>query len=155
MLLFTPDQWNFVLQREYLRGLREGGAKNAPREAVRMADRRLSALADLRVKVSLDQKNLEDFQNLPQPTGEMQSLLAYLTVQAAANRSEMHTLQQAIDSLSGDEYLPVITGRYLYKKTDEELAAELCCDPSTVRRNRVRLLRRIAVRLYGMEAIED
>ena len=37
--------------------------------------------------------------------------------------------------------------------TDAELAEKLYCDESTVRRNRSRLIRIIAVRLYGVEAI--
>ena len=55
--------------------------------------------------------------------------------------------------VADDEYYPIIRMKYFEGKTDEEIAPEIPCDPSTVRRNKSRLIRRIAVKLYGAQAV--
>ena len=37
---------------------------------------------------------------------------------------------------------------------DEEIAEKIHCDPTTVWRNRKRLIQRLAVRLYGVDAVK-
>ena len=43
--------------------------------------------------------------------------------------------------------------KYFDNVKDADAALRLRCDPATVRRNRRRLVRRLALRLYGVECI--
>ena len=80
--------------------------------------------------------------------------LSYLRGRIAADEMEVKEVQKAINSVCGDPYFAVVDHKYFQHLTDEETAERLCCDPSTVRRNRLRLVRRIALRLYGRQAME-
>jgi len=80
--------------------------------------------------------------------------LAYLRGRIAADEMEVRQVQRALNNVCGAPYCAVVDCKYFQHMTDEETAEKLCCDPSTVRRNRLRLVRRIALRLYGKEAME-
>ena len=67
---------------------------------------------------------------------------------------ELSRLRDAVDSVKDDHYGACVRMKYFEGRTDAYIAEELCCDISTARRNRQRLLRRIAVRLYGAAAME-
>lgn len=79
--------------------------------------------------------------------------LAYLRGRIAADEMEVRQVQKALNNVCGDPYFAVIEHKYFQHFTDEESAEKLSCDPSTVRRNRLRLVRSIALRLYGVQAI--
>ena len=66
----------------------------------------------------------------------------------AADQEEIDEVTCALERVKDDRYYPTVDGLIL-NKSDEQLAEELYCDESTVRRNRARLIRRIAVFLYG------
>jgi DNA-directed RNA polymerase specialized sigma24 family protein len=55
--------------------------------------------------------------------------------------------------LTSDPYYRALEGKYFEQKSDDELAEELNCDVSTVWRNRGRLVTRLAIRLYGVDAV--
>ena len=74
-----------------------------------------------------------------------------LKMQMASDERELSRVKSAIASLRGDYYAKCITAKYLDGEGDECVADELHCDVSTVRRNRKKLLHRIAVRLYGTD----
>ena len=69
------------------------------------------------------------------------------------NTREISAINDALNSISTDPYANIIPLKYMNGKTDEKIAEEICCDPSTVRRNRKRLVQKISVRLYGVDAI--
>lgn len=71
----------------------------------------------------------------------------------AADQNEIDIVTKAMESVKGDYYYSTVYDGLILHKTDAELAEKLYCDESTVRRNRSRLIRIIAVRLYGVEAI--
>ena len=71
----------------------------------------------------------------------------------AADQEEIDLVTRALEYVKEDLYYPAVYGGLVLHKTDEQLAEELYCDESTVRRNRSRLIRIIAVRLYGVEAL--
>lgn len=52
-----------------------------------------------------------------------------------------------------DPYYLTIELKYFDNVKDADAALRLRCDPATVRRNRRRLVRRLALRLYGVECI--
>ena len=47
-----------------------------------------------------------------------------------------------------------VDGKYIQRMNDEDIAEKIHCDPSTVWRNRKRLVQRVAVRLYGVDAVK-
>jgi hypothetical protein len=138
----------------------------------RATERRLYALEDLRSKVQDDQLRLEEYRQgrldsrsasfirlnrsgtrlTPEEMAE--ALCRDVESSIARNQYEINQLERALQGIERDCYYQTVHGRYIQGKTDERLAEELCCDPSTVRRNRKRLVQRLAVRLYGIEAVE-
>jgi hypothetical protein len=71
----------------------------------------------------------------------------------AADQMEIDTVTTAMESVSSDYYYKTVYDGLVLHKSDAQLAEELFCDESTIRRNRSRLIRIISVRLYGVEAI--
>lgn len=71
------------------------------------------------------------------------------------NSMEIARIDNAVNSLSDDAYKSIIRLKYQCKKTDEEIAEILSCDSTTVRRNKRRLVERIAVYLYGTDALSE
>lgn len=78
-----------------------------------------------------------------------QSLAAHI----AADKEEVEEVETALSYVGHDYYYTAVYDSYILNKPDAEIAEELHCEDSTVRRNRGRLTRIIAVRLYGKYAI--
>ena len=79
--------------------------------------------------------------------------LAELRGRLAADEREVRKIQIALTSIEDDPYYQAVEMKYFGNARDAQVAEKLCCDPSTVRRNRVRLVRRLALRLYGANAL--
>ena len=62
--------------------------------------------------------------------------------------------ERALVAIANDEYLLTVTGKYIDRLTDEEISERIPCDPTTVWRNRKRLVQRLSVRLYGVDAVK-
>lgn len=71
----------------------------------------------------------------------------------AADEEEIRALEKATSYVKEDKYAYCLFGRYFDEKDDETIAAELGCDVSTVWRNRKRLVQRVSVMLYGVQAV--
>lgn len=69
------------------------------------------------------------------------------------DQTEIEEIDFALQAIANDEYYKVIEMRYFKGMKDEEIAESVSCDPSTVRRNKNRLIRKIAVKLYGAQAV--
>ena len=69
------------------------------------------------------------------------------------DRKEIEEIEKAIDDISGDSYFQVISMRYFEGLNDNIIASQLPCDERTVRRNRSRIIKKIALKLYGAEAL--
>lgn len=76
-----------------------------------------------------------------------------LRAHMAMDRQEVETIQKALKSLERDAYFVTVPARYFDGRADWEVAEELHCDDSTVRRNRARLVRILSIRLFGVIAI--
>ena len=76
--------------------------------------------------------------------------LATLRGRLAADERELKRMNIALSFISDDPYYLTVEARYLRGGGDYDIAERLNCDPSTVRRNRIRLVRMLALRLYGM-----
>lgn len=69
------------------------------------------------------------------------------------DQAEIDEVEFALQAVKEDEYYPIIEMRYFKGMKDDKIAEIVSCDPSTVRRNKNRLIRRIAVKLYGAQAV--
>jgi hypothetical protein len=76
-----------------------------------------------------------------------------LKAEIAGNELEVETVDRALLVIHGDPYAEIIKYKYFENVCDDRIGQLLYCDPSTVRRNKSRLIRRIAVFLYGAEAV--
>lgn len=87
------------------------------------------------------------------PMEMFEAVLADLEAHIAADTEEVETVMRAMTTVQGDYYYKTVYDRYIDGKQDSEIAKDLFCDESTVRRNRGRLVHRIAIRLYGAVAL--
>ena len=87
------------------------------------------------------------------PDEIMEALVQDMTAAIAADEHEVETIADALRTIESDLYFQTVEGRFIHGKTDDEIAEAIACDPSTVRRNRGRLVRKVAVWLYGVQAI--
>ena len=71
----------------------------------------------------------------------------------AADRYEIEALERALATVQDDPYYRALSGKYLDDVDDRDIAEDLECDTSTVWRHRKRLVQRVAVWLYGAEAL--
>ncbi len=69
------------------------------------------------------------------------------------NRLAAKRIDKAIAALSDDPYHAILHMKYMEGLPEEEIAEHLCCDPSTVRRNKNRLLERLGVIFFGIDAV--
>lgn len=69
------------------------------------------------------------------------------------DQTEIDEIDFALSAIKGDIYYQIIELKYFKCKTDDEIATELTCDPSTIRRNKSRLVQKISVKLYGARAV--
>lgn len=70
-----------------------------------------------------------------------------------SSEREIKKIDKALEAIKDDEWYRVIELKYFQCKNDQEIAEVMICDPSTVRRNKKRLINKIAVRLYGADAL--
>ncbi|WP_094607751.1 hypothetical protein SPSIL_008860 [Sporomusa silvacetica DSM 10669] len=69
------------------------------------------------------------------------------------DQTEIDEIEFALEAVQNDEYYPIIEMRYFKGMKDDKIAEIVSCDPSTIRRNKNRMIRRIAVKLYGAQAV--
>lgn len=79
--------------------------------------------------------------------------IAELRARLAADEREERRMRVALNMIARDHYYSAVEGKYFNGETDREVADKLHCDPATVRRNRAKLVRVLALRLYGAEAL--
>lgn len=140
-------------------------------DTYKATERRLYALPDLKDKVTRDKEYMRTLlsEGLPrrsrdiarfqrsgcrlEPEELLEALAQDIRASIAADEFEINTIEEALAPLTSDPYYLSVSGRYFDSISDEDIAEELDCDSRTVRRNRGRLVRRIAVRLYGSNAV--
>lgn len=69
------------------------------------------------------------------------------------DQTEIDEIDYALRVAENDDYYRVITMKYFEERSDDEIAELVGCDASTVRRNKTRLIRKIALKLYGALAV--
>lgn len=162
-----------AIQEAVSAGLRAGVlyAERKPKDAYKDTEKRLYAYPLLLKKIVEDKARLLDMEQNGTP-GRSKSLVRYsrsgarvspeemleamirdLQARIAADEYEVETLGRALKDIADDPYFLSVKGKFLDGMTDDRIAETIPCDPSTVRRNRGRLVRKIAVLLYGVEAL--
>lgn len=155
----------------YYAGAPYGDTKEGEKAAYKETEKRLFALRALKARIKETKEELAELESLgldalrehsaslvrvvrpgmrldPEDVHRMQ--LEMLRARLAADEREWKRMRIALDFIRDDPYFPAVEERYLRGTADGEVAERLCCDPSTVRRNRVRLVRMLALRLYGV-----
>lgn len=146
-------------------------AEQIPVDAYKNTERRLYALPDLKEKVERDKAYIEDLQlhgrgrhsadiirfkkaGVRLDESEIVAAITHdYTAKIARNEYEIETVESALASMENDQYFKTITLKYFLNQSEEEIAKEMHCDKSTASRNRTRLVKRLAVRLYGVDAL--
>lgn len=145
-------------------------AERMPKDPYKATEARLSALPDIRAKLDDDRGEREGMETDAKngkwnvmrflksgsrltPEEVRKALLMDLSAAIAADEHEIEVMEGALAVISDDPYYETVTGRYFDSMTDEAIAERISCDSSTVWRNRKRLVQRLAVRLYGAEAV--
>ena len=83
----------------------------------------------------------------------MEGRIAVLQKKIYRDQSEIDEIDFALSAINGDEYYQAVALKYFDGKTDEFISETVHCDPSTVRRNKNRLVRKMAIKLYGAQAL--
>ena len=146
-------------------------ASTLARDAYKATEKRLYALPVLERKVKNDKEMLEDmmtngssrrsksivrFQRSGyrvSPEEMLEALVNDLKATISTDEHEIEVMYGVLSDIESDTYYKAVIGKYMESKPDEIIAEEIPCDPSTVWRNRKRLVQRLAVLLYGAEAI--
>lgn len=140
-------------------------------EAYKSTERRLRALFDLQEKVEHDKERLAEYEagivrgrskdivrfsksgSRVSPEEKLDALKQDLAARIAADEYEIEQVETALKVIESDQYYMTVYNRYVLQESDDDIAAQIHCDASTVRRRRGILVRRLAVRLYGVDAI--
>lgn len=140
-------------------------------DAYKATERRLRALPILRDKVEYDRERLDEYKcgvvrgksksitrfttsgSRLDPLEMIEALEQDTAAQIATDEYEIKLIEDALSIIKKDPYYAAVYDKYILDKTDDEIAEQIPCDPSTVRKNRGRLVRQLAVRMYGATAI--
>lgn len=140
--------------------------------AYKATEQRLYNLNDLKDKLAEDRERMKELQ-AEGPRGHSKDIARFshstqrltteeildaliqdiLTV-IAKTEVEIKTVEKALDVVAKDPYYRALTGKYFDRLNDIELAEQMDCDKATVWRNRSRLVNRVSVRLYGVDAMQ-
>jgi len=161
-------------------GLRAGRAQasSMPKDAYKATEKRLYALPTLETKHENDKLLLVEMisdgaQNRSKsivrfsrsgyrlsPEEMLGGIISDLESTIACDEYEIVAIRCALELISADPYIRTVSGRYMDQMSDEEIAEEIresmglkTCDPTTVWRNRKRLVQKLSVWLYGAAAI--
>ena len=141
------------------------------KDAFKATERRLYAYPVIKLKIEDDRERIEEIEIHGAP-GKSKSVVRFqrsgvrlsseeiaealisdIYVNIANNEHEIETIDKALAVIAGDQYADIVTYKYFDGKTDDEIADLIPCDPSTVRRNKSRLVGRLSVFLYGAAAV--
>lgn len=141
-------------------------------DAYRATEDRLYSLPILQKRILDSQERLGDLEEYPHLPGRSTDILRFkragvrlsedeivgglkqdLKAQIAADQHEIKSVQGALEMVKDDEHYLCLSGRYFSNQSDRQIAQEIPCDESTVWRHRKRLVKGVAVRLYGVAAL--
>lgn len=156
------------------RGLEEGrrDQRQQSRSAFQRTEARLYAMPTLRRKVVSDKEELQrlvDGGALPERSKDLtrfsrggsrisaedklDAVITDLRACIATDEHEIDTMERALMEVEDEEYFQIIEKKYFCGWNDDQIAEIFPCDPRTVKRQKNRLVGRVAVFLYGTQAM--
>ena len=140
-------------------------------DAFKATERRLYALPALKKKVESDKKKLAHIVSqgphdrskslirlqrsdyCVDPETMFAAITLNIKARIAKDEYEIETVVHAMESYDDDPFYPTVTGKYIDKYDDEDIAADLGCGTTLVWKHRTRIVRNIAIMLYGVLAV--
>ena len=83
----------------------------------------------------------------------LEALVMDMEATIAADTYEIECVEKALTAIEADTYYETVKGKYIDGRSDEQIAETIPCDYTTVWRNRKRLVQKVAVMLYGAQAV--
>jgi hypothetical protein len=146
-------------------------ASSTAKDAFKATERRLFAIPILTKKIIADKEKLDDLRVHGTPTRSksivrfqrtgyrvapedmLEAIINDLVATIATDEHEIETVTAAMEAFAGDPFYPTVTGRYIDRYDDEDIAADLDCSANQVWKQRTRIVKDIAVMLYGASAL--
>lgn len=167
---------NKVIEQAIRRAFEAGriSAGQAQKDAYKSTERRLYAMPILLAKKAEEEADLERLLRENEPdivmrstdivrfrrTGIrlsdedlLQAQVTDLRANIAMKEHEIQQIERALEHVKGDYYYRAVPMKYFEGISDDDVAKQLFCDGSTIRRNRSRLVKALSIWLYGPEAI--
>ena len=88
------------------------------------------------------------------PEELQQHRIEIVEAKQAADQAEVDVITEALNYIGEDPYKYIISDYYFENKSIDEIMKDLAISENTVLRNKNRLVRTIACRLYGIRAVE-
>lgn len=164
----NPD-FDAIIQKAVNAGRMQG--MSVAKDAYKATERRLYAIPVLKLKVKEDREKLEEIKTYGAPqrsksivrfsrtgirlTQEeiLEALVMDMEATIAADTYEIECVEKALTAIEADTYYETVKGKYIDGRSDEQIAETIPCDYTTVWRNRKRLVQKVAVMLYGAQAV--
>lgn len=146
-------------------------ASSTAKDAFKATERRLFAIPILVKKVKGDREKLDEIREhgthtrsksivrfqrsgyRVDPEDMLDAIINDLVATIAADEHEIETVRGAMEAFKDDPYYPAVTGRYIDRYDDEDIATDLKCSANQVWKQRTRIVKDIAVMLYGASAV--
>lgn len=162
-----------LIEQAVKAGLQAGRAQasTTPKDAFKATERRLYALPILEKKVADDKDKLHEIRTTG-PHGRSKSVVRFqksgyrvdpeemleaiirdLEATIATDEHEIATVRRALEGIADDPFYPAVTGRYIDRYDDDDIADDLGCGTTQVWKQRTRLVKDLAVLLYGAIAV--
>ena len=140
-------------------------------DAFKATEQRLYALPILEEKVISDKEKLQEikthglrersksiirFQRTgyrASPEEMLEAVTQDLEAAIAADEHEIGTVRRALEPFIDDPFYPTVAGKYIERYDDADIAEDLNCSPTQVWKQRTRIVKDIAVMLYGASAV--
>ena len=140
----------------------------------KLTERRLWAYSDIKVKIARDMQDIEDLkrEKYLKHSGDIvritdigtlrvtleevhQIRIAKAQAEVDECRREVERLESLVGSISDEPYANIIPLKFFQRLSEQAIALRLNCDISTVYRHKTKLLGKLAIRLYGVRALDS
>jgi len=146
-------------------------AESTAKNTFKATERRLYALPVLQRKIKNDKELLEEYEThgthersksfvrfqrtgyRASPEQMLDAVISDLKATIATDENEIATVRRALEAFKDDPYYATVTGRYIDRYDEQDIADDLECSTVTVWKQRLRIVKDIAVLLYGAIAI--
>lgn len=162
-----------IISRAIERGLQAGAvhASGTAKDAFKATERRLYALPILEKKLKIDIESLEEIKGIGlkgrskdiqrfnrtgyriSPEDLADAIRQDLEATISQTEHEIKTVYTAMEAFADDDYYETVTAKYVQRHDDEDVAKDLGCGTTMIWKQRTRIVKDIAVMLYGVSAV--